>query len=318
LTTQQFGGINVFDNQPFFCDIDGDGDLDLFVGSSEIPDPPHLYLFRNMGTPGNPNYVLYSDDFLPNNYFVIITPTLADIDADGDLDLFVSDDYGDFYFHRNNGTPRRPRFQFETMNWQGIDMIYSHSYNDFYDIDADGDLDLFIMSTPYGIGNGSNVAYYKNIGTPQQAQMVLQTDVYLPYSILYACPRLCDIDADGFTDLFVGSYNGGISFFHGIGDDPFMKDTVKFVMTDNNPQFTIGPNPANPSAFINLQLPTPQNINLGVYNLQGQLVKSLASGVYPAGQNNFNWNASANSSGTYFVRLETPDKTTTRKLTVVK
>jgi hypothetical protein len=57
-----------------------------------------------------------------NNYFVIITPSLADIDADGDLDLFVSDDWGDFYFYQNVGTRRRPIFQFVTQNWQGINL----------------------------------------------------------------------------------------------------------------------------------------------------------------------------------------------------
>jgi hypothetical protein len=318
LVSTQFQGIVVNDIQPFFCDLDGDGDYDLVAGTSAWPPAyPALQFYINRGTRRNPNLVFYTSSIAQNNYYVIISPTLADIDADGDLDLFVSDDAGDLYFYRNIGTAQRPRFQFVTQSWQGI-FTTSHRYIRFFDIDNDGDLDLFIDSDPYGNQGLGSLSYYENVGTPQQAQMVLRTIQYLPTGASVANAWFCDIDNDSLTDLFVGEAFGGILYFHGTNTLVAGNKPLTTISLLPNPQFNIGPNPANPLANICLQLPTAQNISLGVFNLQGQLVKILASGVFPAGVNIFNWNASTNASGTYFVRLQTPDQVTTRPVVVVK
>ncbi|MEK7727942.1 MAG: Ig-like domain-containing protein, partial [candidate division KSB1 bacterium] len=51
------------------------------------------------------------------------------------------------------------------------------------------------------------------------------------------------------------------------------------------------PNPFNPSTVISLQLPVAGKVNLSIYNLSGQLVKTLVAGEMKAGRHNFTWEA---------------------------
>jgi hypothetical protein len=220
--TSSFGGISVFDLIPWFCDIDNDTDYDLFAGSSAIPGPPGLYLFKNQGTPQNPDYVLFSNNLVPgifNISSVLLVPGTADIDADGDQDLFVSDDNGAFYFFENVGTPQRFQFLYQTDNWQNLhDGVHCHRQFCFYDIDHDTDLDLFYE----GIEVNPNpppdykktLRFYRNVGTPQNADMVLEVNDMFPELMIYqAAPFVTDIDRDGDGDLFVGDQWGGCRFF---------------------------------------------------------------------------------------------------------
>ncbi|MBU0519247.1 T9SS type A sorting domain-containing protein, partial [bacterium] len=70
-------------------------------------------------------------------------------------------------------------------------------------------------------------------------------------------------------------------------------------------QFSIGPNPANPITWISYNLPYPQRAEIAVYNLLGQKVATLASGLQMPGQKTLIWDAANYSSGQYFVRMET-------------
>ena len=217
--TSSFGSITVPSIKPWFCDIDDDGDYDLFCGTAAIPGPPGLYLFINRGTPQNPSYSLYSNNVVPGVFTqgsAIISPGTADIDGDGDQDLFVSDMTDHFYFWENVGTPTQFQFQFQTDNWQNICIgLYSFRYFCFYDIDHDEDLDLFYNLI--SITAEWTLGFYRNEGTPQAANMVLESDDVFPdLAIGQPAPYLLDIDGDRDGDLFVGDAYGGIRFFRNL------------------------------------------------------------------------------------------------------
>ncbi|MDY0152181.1 MAG: M14 family zinc carboxypeptidase [Candidatus Cloacimonas sp.] len=84
------------------------------------------------------------------------------------------------------------------------------------------------------------------------------------------------------------------------------------------------PNPFNPSTIISYTLSEPtQAVNLGIYNLKGQIVNTLVSAAQPAGKHSANWNGKDNngnlvSSGVYLYRLQTPSYTQTRKMLLSK
>ncbi|MBU0517346.1 T9SS type A sorting domain-containing protein [bacterium] len=65
-----------------------------------------------------------------------------------------------------------------------------------------------------------------------------------------------------------------------------------------------GPNPANPINWISYNLPYPQKAEIAVYNLLGQKVATLASGLQMPGQKTLIWDAANYSSGQYFIRME--------------
>ena len=65
------------------------------------------------------------------------------------------------------------------------------------------------------------------------------------------------------------------------------------------------PNPFNPSAIIEFNLPWRADVSLTVYNLLGQKVAHVADGIYDAGAHQIEWHAGNLSSGVYFCRMET-------------
>lgn len=69
------------------------------------------------------------------------------------------------------------------------------------------------------------------------------------------------------------------------------------------------PNPCAGKAHISLALPSPEQIDLGIYDLTGRRISQLARGFIPAGNYNYQWHGVDNRGnrqpdGIYFIRLE--------------
>jgi hypothetical protein len=165
---EEYGGINYFHNDsgtftqvtgagnPFngvdvgyrsystFGDVDGDGDLDAFIG--EVNGT--ITFYRNTGTVSTPTFSLVSGSDNPFNgvdvrYFA--APVLADLDADGDLDAVIGEEDGILNYFRNDGTSGAPSFV-ETTGWDNPFNFKEVGFNStptLGDIDGDGDLDAF-------------------------------------------------------------------------------------------------------------------------------------------------------------------------------
>ncbi len=78
------------------------------------------------------------------------------------------------------------------------------------------------------------------------------------------------------------------------------------------------PNPFNPTTQIEYSVPTNGFVTLKVYNVLGQEVESLFSGVQRAGNYNVTFDGSRLASGVYFYRLEAGNVTITKKLVLMK
>lgn len=83
------------------------------------------------------------------------------------------------------------------------------------------------------------------------------------------------------------------------------------------------PNPFNPSTTISFLAPETGDLNLAVYNLKGQRVKTLHKGQIIKGQHNILWNGldergAAVGSGIYFVRLELNGRRQSHKMMLIK
>jgi hypothetical protein len=73
------------------------------------------------------------------------------------------------------------------------------------------------------------------------------------------------------------------------------------------------PNPFNPETIIYYQLPENSEVNLSIYNIKGQKVKTLANKVIPVGEHSVIWNGRDSngkrvSSGIYFYKLKVNGK----------
>ena len=78
------------------------------------------------------------------------------------------------------------------------------------------------------------------------------------------------------------------------------------------------PNPFRLTTSIEYSLPKLTDIKLQIYNLKGQLVKTLVDAHKPAGYHTIEWNAKDMSSGIYFYKLTTKDKTFIKKMILMQ
>jgi hypothetical protein len=83
------------------------------------------------------------------------------------------------------------------------------------------------------------------------------------------------------------------------------------------------PNPFNPTTEIALDLPVAGHVNLTVFNVLGQQVRTLVDADMPAGSHVVSWDGTSGSgnavsSGVYFYRLETGSFVETKKMMLLK
>lgn len=143
------------------ADIDGDGDLDLFV--SVYDDETYLssiFFLENIGNTTQSNFATPEESpFGFDDQELITYPDLSleDFDQDGDLDLLFLEDYSfDVYFSENSGTPNQPNFELPQLISNLSPLTEATLFHDFMDTDEDGDLDLIIYSY------GGQVVYSPN------------------------------------------------------------------------------------------------------------------------------------------------------------
>lgn len=85
------------DSTPRFTDSDGDGDLDLLIGTRSGT----IWQYINTGSAGNPNFVLQTTAYKDINVFGGACPEFVDIDSDTDADLFLGNLKGGIYYYEN-------------------------------------------------------------------------------------------------------------------------------------------------------------------------------------------------------------------------
>ena len=217
-----------------FIDLDGDFDLDLSWGDYFQQS---MYIIWNIGTASSPlmNIENVTQQF-PQNDPILTTgqnmPSFTDIDGDGDLDLFasvLSGAYGsqwinNFIYYENIGSTNSPYYEHRTDNFlDGIDVLLN-STPEIYDIDNDGDDDLFIgtMVDPSENPWTGRIYFYRNLGDENYPIFELETTEFLgtdlgtDLSIVFG-----DLNSDSLPDAVVGNANGFIKIFINNGDESF-------------------------------------------------------------------------------------------------
>jgi large repetitive protein len=205
-TTNPFGlsDVGTF-AAPSFADIDGDGDLDAFVGNGS-----DMLFFQNTGSAASATFAA-----AVTNPFGLASaaggngdPAFADIDGDGDMDAFIGNGSGDILFYENTGSLTNATFAAAITNPFGLSNVGNNAAPTFADIDGDGDLDAFV-------GNSNNTLFFENTGSASNATFAaaVSNSYGLSSVTQHAAPAFADIDADGDLDAFVADGDGDMQFF---------------------------------------------------------------------------------------------------------
>ncbi len=216
-TASPFNGLAVGNlSAPAFADLDSDGDLDALVGE----DLGTLFYFENTGTAAAPVFTQRLGTANPFNgvdLSFFSTPTLADLDGDGDLDAMVGESYGALLYFQNTGTASAPVFTARTgaaNPFNGVD-VGNRSAPVFADLDGDGDLDGVV-----GALDGTLI-YFENTGSVTSPVFTPRTGTANPFNGvdvgLSSRPAFADLDGDGDLDALVGELYGTLLFFENTG-----------------------------------------------------------------------------------------------------
>ncbi len=228
-----------FNHAPL-ADVDNDGDLDMILAPANGEFIDNLKFLRNTGTAASANYVLEQQNLIDNiDVGRSAYPALADIDGDGDLDLFVGGGDGMISHYENTGSRLQAEYVRVTASFGSIDVGFS-AMPAFVDWDSDGDLDLLI-----GNENGF-IQHWRNDGDECIPAFVNVTNQLAGIKTdQLAVPVPVDLDNDGLKDLVVGEWDfNGSANIHlyentGTAGSPVLTLVTKFLIKKSARDFTI-------------------------------------------------------------------------------
>lgn len=191
-----------------WADYDLDGDLDLYVGneySQRSPSPSQL--FRNNGD-GTFTDVARLAGVTNVRYAKAVA--WGDIDGDRDPDLYVSNADGDNRLYENRGDGTFVDVAAE----RGVVDPQQGFPTFFFDVDNDGDLDLFAFN--YSTTVGHIAAYLLGVDLPHERSRLYLGDgkggfveagaeYGLGYPSMAMGANFGDVDNDGWLDIYLGT-----------------------------------------------------------------------------------------------------------------
>lgn len=217
---------------PALIDYNNDGLKDLLVGNHGYYDSgdhtAQLALFKNTGSANAPSFALIDRDFggfsqIPLNTILNtpvagLTPTLADLDNDGDDDLIVGDADGKLHYFSNiASTGNDAQFNLTTVNLNNID-IGQFAAPFLYDMNGDNLFDLIV-----GQHNGT-LSYFENIGDANNPVFGEEVENFGGVSVAndwgtYGFSKPFFYAEDGNTQLLVGTQSGYIYHYNNIDEN---------------------------------------------------------------------------------------------------
>ena len=250
------GGFNV--PRPQLVDVDGDGDLDLFIQEHGND----VMLFSREGdADGLPRFVLRSEKYAGLD--VGEWYRFADVDLDGDLDLLAERPFSYIRFYRNDGARGEPRYVLAADSLRDVDgtPIFAERQNiaQLGDLDCNGRSDLLLgrldgtvtryeaeAPDEHGVPRfrlvASEFAGIRIVGAEMGAPVMPRS----PPPTMHGANTmaLADHDEDGDLDLFWGDFfEAGLLLIENTGSCPapnFQRPPVQFPPA--NPVLTSGYN----------------------------------------------------------------------------
>jgi len=292
-------------------DIKGDGGFSEIAAVTSFPLPHPLILISDiffLASAGTPCADVVPRGTITEHQLGGVGSTagqsnivMGDFDGDTDLDLITLETFSSVKFIKNQGNLN---FTSESISVSGAMGLAS------MDFENDGDLDFLTVNERL---EENGITVFLNDGT---GSFTVRENCFFPFAT--GLPRsvvASDFDQDGKTDIaIVSSVAAGVDSLFvlynlgggtvGIQDQETEEIPTSFSLAQNFP------NPFNPTTTIQYSLPQAGYINLKIYNLLGEEMKTLADEYQEAGKHSVQFNANNLASGIYFYQLRMTDPET--------
>lgn len=211
----------------FAFDADNDGDLDMLFAEAECDQ---LFLFENESGDSNPiNAVVNSAVPYPETFSMVnfANPYREDLDFDGITDLVISPNlfFREFnetnfkqsvWFYKNTGTNSVPSYAAADKEFLQGDMldVGDNAVPAFFDVDGDGDQDMFIGCYINHAYEAASVYFFENTGSPTEPQFEFVTDDFLSLSArahVNIKPKFADMNGDTKMDFVFTAQTGTVT-----------------------------------------------------------------------------------------------------------
>ena len=321
-----------FFNSPVLGDVDGDGRLEIVTINQGVSNNLHCLRGDGSELAGFPKTIT-----LKSPSGLSPSPALADLDADGKLELIIGS---------NEFDPTQSKLH--VLRWDGSNYpgwpqpTYFESESSPIVADFDGDaLPDLVFGGQEGVLRGWKRDGSELLGFPLSVG-----------DFIRGTPAAGDIDGNGKIDLVLAAWDRTVyawdfpapwnpaaalwpAYLHdaqrtgrygfivsdatdaGDGDPATSAPPARVELTQNQP------NPFNPTTTIAFGLPAASAVQLDVFDVRGRALRRLVDGDRGAGRHTAVWDGRdagghAVPSGVYFYRLQAGDTVLARRMLLVR